>query len=80
MKKHLAGLLLLLTLLCGAALASAQEAPDLTSQVTFTSAGKRTKPKEMRDRNYNTYYTVRKGGHIELDSGEAAMAYLKAQF
>lgn len=80
MKKHLAGLLLLLTLLCGAALASAQEAPDLTSQVTFTSAGKRTKPKEMRDRNYNTYYTVRKGGHIELDSGEAAMAYLKVQF
>ena len=65
MKKLLAAILMVLMLLgCASALA-AQEAPDITREVTITSGGKKTKPKAMRDRDYNTYYTVRKGGHVE---------------
>ena len=58
MKKLLAALLMVLVLL-GCTSALAQEATDITREVTITSGGKKTKPKAMRDRDYNTSYTVR---------------------
>lgn len=79
MKKALAALMLFLAL-AGLSTALAQEAPDITQEVTITSGGKKTKPKEMRDRKYTTYYTVRKGGSIEIDGGERFLSGLKLQF
>ena len=54
MKKLLAALLMVLVLL-GCTSALAQEATDITREVTITSGGKKAKPKAMRDRDYNTY-------------------------
>lgn len=79
MRKALAALLLILAL-AGLGTALAQEAPDITREVTITAGGRQVKPKDMLDRKYTTYYTVRKGGSIEIDGGGSALNGLKLQF
>lgn len=79
MRKTLCALLMLLTLIGFASMATGETAADITSKAIFTANGKKIKPKEMRDRKYTTYYTVKKGGRIEADGGQNLSA-VKLQF
>ena len=81
MKRKMGWLLLLILLIMGIACAAqAETAEDLTASVTVTAAGKKTKPKKMRDSKYTTYYTLKKGGTLEFACDGKNLGGLKVQF
>jgi len=72
MHKRFAALLVLaLMLIALPALAQAQEAQEITAQCTITANGKKAKTASMLDRDYTTYYILKKGGYMEVEAQEA---------
>ena len=80
MKKAITGLFMLLALLACSMCAHAQEAMDITKEVAFHIGKGRIDPKEMVDRRYTTYYTLRKGGSFRVVSENQAISGVKVQF
>lgn len=66
MNKRAAALLALL-LLCLALPAMAQEAQPVTEQCRITANGKTAKARAMLDQDYTTYYTLKKGGWLDVE-------------
>jgi len=77
-KRALIGLTLLLLAVCLPALA--QSAQDITGRCTIAAGKKAAKARPMTDRDYDTYYTLKKGGVLEIQSQDESLSGVFLQF
>lgn len=77
-KRALLVIALLLTLIALSALA--QEAEDVTNQCVITANGKKANVTAALDRDYSTYYSLKKGGYMDVETKDGTLSGMYLQF